>query len=81
VGAVAANCCGEDRRGRRSVEMEGVPLASVYLCGFSGLLCQGQKGGERWRLVFFLKRRGCDQGRETGLGFLSLGFLCLALLF
>jgi hypothetical protein len=53
VGAVAANYCGEDRRGRRSVEMEGVPLASVYLCGFSGLLCQGQKGGKGGDLFFF----------------------------
>jgi hypothetical protein len=46
VGVVAASCCGEDRRGRRSVEMGGVPLVSAYLCGFSGLLCQGQKGGK-----------------------------------
>jgi hypothetical protein len=41
VGVVAAGCCGEDRRVKRSVEMGGVPLAFVYLCGFSGLLCQG----------------------------------------
>jgi len=41
VGVVAAGCYGEDRRVKRSVEMGGVPLAFVYLCGFSGLLCQG----------------------------------------
>ena len=56
MGVVAAGCCGEDRRVRRSVEMGGVSLASVYLCGFSGLLCQGQKRGEGGGL-FFLKKR------------------------
>ena len=53
MGVVAAGCCGEDRRVRRSVEMGGVSLASVYLCGFSGLLCQGQKRGEGGGLFFF----------------------------
>jgi len=52
VGVVAASCCGEDRRGRRSIEMGGVPLASVYLCGFSGLLPK-KKGGKGGGLFFF----------------------------
>jgi len=64
VGVVAAGCCGEDRRVRRSVEMGGVPLASVYLCGFSGLLCQGQKRGEGGGLFFFFLKRGGVAAKE-----------------
>ena len=31
----------------------GKAAASVYLCGFSGLLCQGQKGGKEAACFFF----------------------------
>jgi len=31
----------------------GKAAASVYLCGFSGLLCQGQNGGKEAACFFF----------------------------
>jgi len=34
----------------------GKAAASVYLCGFSGLLCQGQKGGKEAACFFFFLR-------------------------
>ena len=34
----------------------GKAAASVYLCGFSGLLCQGQNGGKEAACFFFFLR-------------------------
>jgi len=61
VGVVAAGCCGEDRRVRRSVEM-GEFRWLLCICVVS-LVCfaKAKKGGEGGGLFFyFLKeRRGC----------------------